>query len=102
MSKEDDAALRARLNEELGFYPASLDPESIAEYRRKAAEEESGAVGRTQLTEKSEQDEIEARKKKYTRGWLVEPARPNPGISPTEEIERWYSVIGVGTSRGVV
>jgi hypothetical protein len=34
------AALRARLNEELGFYPASLDPESIAEYRRRAAEED--------------------------------------------------------------
>ena len=31
------AALRARLNEELGFYPASLDPESIAEYRRSQA-----------------------------------------------------------------
>ena len=35
------AALRARLNEELGFYPASLDPESIAEYRRKAGEEDN-------------------------------------------------------------
>ena len=34
------AAVRARLNEELGFYPASLDPESIAEYRRKAADED--------------------------------------------------------------
>ena len=34
------AALRARLNEELGFYPASLDPESIAEYRRKAGDED--------------------------------------------------------------
>ena len=33
------AAVRARLNEELGFYPASLDPESIAEYRRKDAED---------------------------------------------------------------
>ena len=39
MRPGDDTAavLRARLNEELGFYPASLDPESIAEYRRKAA-----------------------------------------------------------------
>ncbi len=33
------AALRARINEELGFYPARLDEESIAEYRRKAAED---------------------------------------------------------------
>ena len=59
------AALRARLNEELGFYPASLDPESIAEYRRKAAEED----GRCR--------------------------QPSPGISAVEEIERWFAVIGV-------
>ncbi len=39
MTDDDAAALRTRLNNELGFYPASLDPESIAEYRRKAAEE---------------------------------------------------------------
>jgi hypothetical protein len=37
---DGDAELRARLNEELGFYPASLDPASIAEYRREAAEED--------------------------------------------------------------
>lgn len=30
--------LRARLNDELGFYPARLDEESIAEYRRSTAE----------------------------------------------------------------
>lgn len=36
---EKDAELRARLNEELGFYPARLDPESIAEYRREDTEE---------------------------------------------------------------
>ena len=59
------AALRARLNEELGFYPASLDPESIAEYRRKAAE---GQERCRQL---------------------------NPGISAVEEIQRWLAVIGV-------
>ena len=93
MSKEEDAALRARLNEELGFYPASLDPESIARYRREAA---GGVVRRTRVTEKQyDQDEIEARKKKYTRGWIVEPEEPNPGISAGEEIERWYAVIGV-------
>jgi len=34
-----DAELRAALNEELGYYPASLDPESIAEARRSAAEQ---------------------------------------------------------------
>ena len=33
------ADLRARLNEELGFYPARLDEESVAEYRRSSAEQ---------------------------------------------------------------
>jgi hypothetical protein len=33
------AAYRAQLNEQLGFYPANLDEESVAEYRRKDAEE---------------------------------------------------------------
>ena len=42
-----------------------------------------------------DQDEIEARKKKYTSGWLVEPPVPYPDYSPGEEIERWYAVIGV-------
>ena len=67
MRQADDTAaeLRARLNEELGFYPASLDPESIAEYRRKAA----GEDGRCRS--------------------------PNPGITAVEEIQRWYAVIGV-------
>ena len=59
------AAVRARLNEELGFYPASLDPESIAEYRRKAAEED----GRCR--------------------------QPNPGFNAVAEIQRWYAVIEV-------
>ena len=36
---EKDADLRARLNEELGFYPARLDPESVVHYRREDAEE---------------------------------------------------------------
>jgi len=30
---------RAALNEELGFYPANLDYESVAEYRRQEAED---------------------------------------------------------------
>ena len=30
---------RAALNEELGFYPAELDGESVAEYRRQEAED---------------------------------------------------------------
>ena len=30
---------RAALNEELGFYPAKLDDESVAEYRRQEAED---------------------------------------------------------------
>ena len=35
---DDEAAiLRAALNEELGFYPAGIDPESAARYRREAA-----------------------------------------------------------------
>lgn len=38
MNDPDAAALRAALNEELGFYPANLDEKSIAEYRRKDAE----------------------------------------------------------------
>ena len=38
------AVLRARLNDELGFYPANLDEESIAEYRRaNAIDEERNA-----------------------------------------------------------
>ena len=36
---EKDADLRARLNEELGFYPAKLDDESVAGYRRQEAED---------------------------------------------------------------
>ncbi len=40
MSDDIDAAtLRARLNEEPGFYPANLDAESIPEYRSKDAED---------------------------------------------------------------
>lgn len=38
--------------------------------------------------------EIEARKKKYTRGWIVEPPVPYPDYSPRQEIERWCAVIG--------
>ena len=34
-----DAELRSQLNDELGFYPAKLDDESIAEYRRSTAEQ---------------------------------------------------------------
>lgn len=37
---DDDAVLRAQLNEELGFYPAYLDDKSVAEYRCKAAAED--------------------------------------------------------------
>ena len=36
---KEAAALRAALNEELGFFPARLDDESIAEYRRSTAEQ---------------------------------------------------------------
>ena len=50
----------------------------------------------TEVAEKQyDQDEIESRKKKYTRGWIVEPPKPNPGIGAVEEIERWYAVIAV-------
>jgi hypothetical protein len=41
----------------------------------------------------SEHEEIEARKKKAERGWLVEPERPRVVYSPGEEIEKWYTVI---------
>lgn len=39
MNADEAATLRAALNEELGFYPANLDDESVAEYRRKDAED---------------------------------------------------------------
>ena len=42
----------------------------------------------------TEDEEIEARKKKAERGWLVEPERPRIGFSPSEEIEKWCAVIG--------
>lgn len=35
----NNAELRAQLNEELGYYPASLDPGFIAEARRASAEQ---------------------------------------------------------------
>lgn len=97
---DDDAARRAQLNDELGFYPVSLDEDSVAEYRRRAAAQDDGTAvtsfsaaprGRTAMTE---DEEIEARKKKAERGWLVEPERPRIGFSPSEEIEKWYAVIG--------
>jgi len=37
---EEASALRAALNDELGFYPSRLDEESIAEYRRANAIDE--------------------------------------------------------------
>ena len=46
----------------------------------------------------TEQDEIEARKKKAERGWIVEPPQPYPDYSPGEEIDRWYAVIGIGSA----
>ena len=49
-----DAELRARLNAELGFYPASLDEKSIAEYRRKAAEDSGIPVVRYSPVEEIE------------------------------------------------
>ena len=36
---------RAALNEELGFYPAKLDDESVAEYRRVAARDREQIEG---------------------------------------------------------
>lgn len=39
------AAKRAALNEELGFYPAKLDEESIAEYRRRDARDREQIEG---------------------------------------------------------
>jgi len=38
MTDEHDKRIRAALNDELGFYPASVDPESVARYRREAPE----------------------------------------------------------------
>ena len=98
---DGDAARRAQLNEELGFYPASVDEESVAEYRRRAAAADGGTAVTSfpaapkERTAMTEDEEIEARKKKAERGWLVEPERPRIGFSPSEEIEKWYAVIGV-------
>jgi hypothetical protein len=38
MTDETGKQIRAALNDELGFYPASVDPESVARYRREAPE----------------------------------------------------------------
>ena len=37
MTSQERARLRAQLNEELGFFPASVDPESVDRHRREAA-----------------------------------------------------------------
>ena len=68
------ASRRAQLNEELGFFPASVDPESAARHRREAAESDAddaaylleyGPNGYKRnrwrhLTEKKRQMEVEA------------------------------------------
>ncbi len=38
MTDSDEAQLRAALAQELGFWPASTDPESVERYRREAAD----------------------------------------------------------------
>lgn len=38
MTDENGRQIRAELNDELGFYPASVDPESVARYRRETPE----------------------------------------------------------------
>jgi hypothetical protein len=43
----------------------------------------------------AEDAEIEARRKKAERGWIVEPQRPRINVSPGEEVDRWYAVIGL-------
>lgn len=37
MTADETATLRAALNDELGFYPASTDPKSVARHRRESA-----------------------------------------------------------------
>jgi hypothetical protein len=68
------ASRRAQLNEELGFFPASVDPESAARHRREAAQSDAdyaaylleyGPNGHKRnrwrhLTEKKRQMEVEA------------------------------------------
>ena len=41
MKSQERARLRAQLNEELGFFPASVDPESAARHRRETAESDA-------------------------------------------------------------
>jgi hypothetical protein len=48
--------------------------------------------GRVRMAEDAE---IEARRKKAERGWIVEPQRPRINGSPGEEVDRWYAVIGM-------
>ena len=38
LTREEAKALRAELAQDLGYYPASLDDESIARYRQQAAQ----------------------------------------------------------------
>ena len=74
MTSQERARLRAQLNEELGFFPASVDPESVARHRRETAESEAdyaaylleyGSNGYKRnrwwhLTEKKRQTDVEA------------------------------------------
>lgn len=48
----------------------------------------------------TQDEEIEARKKKAERGWILEPEPPRIGVSPAEEIDKWYAVIGVRRNTG--
>ena len=74
MTSQERARLRAQLNEELGFFPASVDPESVTRHRRETAESEAdyaaylleyGPNGYKRnrwwhLTEKKRQTDVEA------------------------------------------
>lgn len=48
MSTDADRRLRAELARELGFWPASLDPDDIAQHRRAGAADR-GKLGREEI-----------------------------------------------------
>ena len=56
MTDETDKQRRAALNDELGFYPASLDPESVGRYRREAPER--AATGEVSASDRAIRDRI--------------------------------------------
>lgn len=74
MTSQEQARLRAQLNQELGFFAAGVDPESAARHRREVAESDADYAAYLleygpnvykrnrwrHLTEKKRQTDVEA------------------------------------------